>query len=97
MSPRRHYLVSYDISDDKRRNKVFSALQDNGNHVQYSVFICELSKIERIRLAAELSDWINHGEDQVIMLDLGATAIPLETALNCIGKPYTPPSRVQIV
>ena len=97
MDKRRHYLVSYDVADDKRRTRIFKALQDNGDHVQYSVFVCELSKLEVTRLVSELSDYVHRDEDQVIVLDLGAAAIPLETALDCIGKPYEPPSRVHIV
>ena len=38
------YLVSYDIVDDKRRNKLARVLQGYGNRVQYSVFECRLSK-----------------------------------------------------
>ena len=30
MTTRRHYLVSYDIADDKRRNKVFDLLEGRG-------------------------------------------------------------------
>lgn len=32
------YLIAYDISDDKKRAKVMSALLAYGNRVQYSVF-----------------------------------------------------------
>ncbi|HUT57607.1 MAG TPA: CRISPR-associated endonuclease Cas2, partial [Phycisphaerae bacterium] len=39
---RRRYLVTYDISDDKRRDLVFKTLRDRGDHVQFSVFLCEL-------------------------------------------------------
>jgi CRISPR-associated protein Cas2 len=34
------YVISYDISDDGRRNKVANILADYGNRVQYSVFEC---------------------------------------------------------
>ncbi len=37
---RRHFLITYDISDDKRRTKVFHTLQANGDHAQFSVFLC---------------------------------------------------------
>ncbi len=36
------YIVSYDISDDKKRNKVAKTLLDFGTRVQYSVFECIL-------------------------------------------------------
>jgi len=38
------YLVSYDIVDDRRRNKLARVLQGYGTRVQYSVFECRLSK-----------------------------------------------------
>jgi len=75
---RRHYLVSYDIADDKRRTRVFKALCDNGDHVQYSVFFCELSSTELVQLRMELDEAINHRQDQVIVLDLGDNHILLE-------------------
>jgi len=37
-------VVSYDISNDKRRTKVLKTLRDFGTHVQYSVFECRLTK-----------------------------------------------------
>lgn len=51
---RRHYLVTYDISDDKRRDAVFRLLLGHGDHAQYSVFFCELSGRELVELRARL-------------------------------------------
>ncbi len=34
------YIVSYDIPDDRRRNKTAKTLLDFGARVQYSVFEC---------------------------------------------------------
>ncbi|MEG8945798.1 CRISPR-associated endonuclease Cas2 [Rosettibacter firmus] len=36
-------LVTYDIPSDKRRKKICEIMKDYGNHVQYSVFECELT------------------------------------------------------
>jgi hypothetical protein len=38
---RRRNIVSYDISDDKRRGKVFDHLEGRGDHAQFSVFFCQ--------------------------------------------------------
>lgn len=94
---RRHYLVTYDIADDKRRNQVFEMLEGNGDHVQYSVFYCELNEPERVTLEGGLNNTINHDEDQVLILDLGHDRTPLESALRTLGKSYVPPCRVQVV
>ena len=38
--PRKMYLVSYDISDNRCRNKIAKKLEGYGKRVQYSVFEC---------------------------------------------------------
>lgn len=38
------YIVSYDISSDRLRNKVMKILLGYGKRVQYSVFECNLSQ-----------------------------------------------------
>ena len=47
------YLVSYDIADDKRLKQVFKVCKNYGNHLQYSVFECDLNPAERIIERAE--------------------------------------------
>ncbi len=51
------YIVSYDIPDDKKRDKIAKVMLDFGTRVQYSVFECILdnkllqkmiNKLERI-------------------------------------------------
>jgi CRISPR-associated protein Cas2 len=44
-------VVSYDISEDRRRIKIMKTLKNFGSHVQYSVFECRLesSQIEELR------------------------------------------------
>lgn len=37
-------LISYDISDTKRRNKIATILEGHGYRVQYSVFECDLDQ-----------------------------------------------------
>lgn len=93
----RHYVVTYDISDDKRRNEVFKTLYGYGNHAQYSVFFCELSEVELVRLRTTLRRAINHQEDQVMIVDLGSNVQPLETALEVLGRAYRPPVRTLVV
>ncbi len=91
------YLVSYDISDDKRRTEVFHILQDYGDHVQFSVFICELNKQELAALRGDMQEEINADEDQVLILYLGPGMVSLETCLDCLGRAYEPTARVQVV
>lgn len=94
---RRYYAVTYDISDDKRRNEVFKTLHGFGDHAQYSVFFCELNDAELVRLRSRLRDAINNAEDQVMIVDLGGSAHPLDAGLEVIGKPYRPATRTIVV
>jgi len=53
-------VVSYDISDDQRRNKLANILKDYGKRVQYSVFECNLENkyIEQlIKETSSIIDW----------------------------------------
>lgn len=94
---RRHYLVTYDIADDKRRNRVFDALHDHGDHAQFSVFFCQLTQTERISLESLLTSHIHHDEDQVLFVDLGKSDHDLSLRVDAIGKCYHQPARCMIV
>ena len=94
---RRRYLISYDISDDKRRTRTFKILDAWGDHAQYSVFFAELNPTELMRLKARLDAIIHHEEDQILILDLGPHTSPLKEGLECLGKAYHPPARVVVV
>jgi len=94
---RRHYIVTYDISDDRRRNDVFGILLGQGDHAQYSVFFCELSDRELADLRARLRACIHATEDQILIVDLGLAARPLEAGLECLGRGYDPPVKTYIV
>jgi CRISPR-associated protein Cas2 len=56
----RLWLVSYDISADTARRRVYNVLKNYGKRVQYSVFECHLSDPQlhllRNRLLAEIDD-----------------------------------------
>jgi len=56
------YLVAYDISDDKRRTKVFKVLSGYGEWTQYSLFECWLTKLHLVELRAKLKPHITVGD-----------------------------------
>jgi CRISPR-associated protein Cas2 len=39
-------VVGYDVSDDRRRNRIAALLEENGSRVQESVFECLLNEAE---------------------------------------------------
>jgi CRISPR-associated protein Cas2 len=82
------YLVCYDISNDKRLRKVFKTCRNYGDHLQYSIFECDLNESERVDLEQELSEIINHGEDQVLFVSLGPAETRGERVIRSIGQPY---------
>lgn len=69
--PRRRYLVTYDIRDDRRLRAVHKTMKSYGNPLQYSVFLCDLDPIERVRMRADLRATINDHADSVAVIDLG--------------------------
>jgi CRISPR-associated protein Cas2 len=86
---RRSYLIAYDISHDKRLRKVFQTMRAYGDHLQYSVFECQLTPTDLIRLRAELAAIIHHDEDQVLFVDLGPAEGRGDRVITALGKPYT--------
>ncbi len=86
---RTSYLVCYDICDDKRLRKVFQIIRGFGDHLQYSVFECQLTKTDLVRLRAELARVIHHKEDQVLFVDLGPAEGRGDRVITALGKPYS--------
>lgn len=83
------YLVCYDICDDKRLRKVFQTMRGWGDHLQYSVFECQLTPSDLVRMRAELAGLIHHKEDQVLFVSLGPAEGRGERVISALGKPYS--------
>jgi hypothetical protein len=52
---RTSYLICYDICADKRLRKVFQTMRGYGDHLQYSVFECQLTATDLARCREELA------------------------------------------
>ncbi|MFZ2642818.1 MAG: CRISPR-associated endonuclease Cas2 [Verrucomicrobiia bacterium] len=83
------YLVSYDITNDKRLRQVFKICKNYGNHLQYSVFECDLSPAEKVQLERNLGEIIHHDEDQVLFVSLGSAEGRGNRVITAMGIPYT--------
>ena len=59
------YVISYDIPDDGRRDRVRAELKNYGTRVEYSVFECELEPRQLGELQANLKSVINPKEDNL--------------------------------
>jgi len=88
------YLVCYDIADDKRLRRVFKTCRNFGDHLQFSVFECDLSRAKKSIWKNELGRIINHDEDQVIFVSLGRRrvgATVLSQRWACLTLSWTRP------
>ncbi len=83
------FLVCYDISDDKRLRKVFKICKNFGNHLQFSVFECDLNPSEKVDMESQLKDVISHREDQVLFILLGPAEGRGNRVITAIGAPYS--------
>ncbi|SNR88131.1 CRISPR-associated protein Cas2 [Haloechinothrix alba] len=73
---RRRYLLAYDIADPARLRRVCNLMEDHGERLQYSVFLCDLSKAERAELEASVTEVMHLAEDSVVEIDLGEARNP---------------------
>lgn len=89
LSTRTTYLVCYDIANQKRLRNVFKICKNYGNHLQYSVFECDLTSRERLRMETELKDAIKSQEDQVLFVSLGPSEGRGDRVITALGLPYT--------
>ena len=91
------YFVSYDISDDRRLRLVYRLMRGRGDHVQYSVFRCELSDRDRAELIAALAEIIDHSADQVLLIDVGPAGGRGSECVESIGKPFVTIERRAVI
>ena len=49
-----YVVISYDISEDKRRTKIHKILKSYGQWMQYSVFECNLTDTQYAKLRSRL-------------------------------------------
>lgn len=94
---RHRILVCYDISADKRRNRVAKVCESFGTRVQFSVFECPLDETRLAQMKASLAEEINSEEDQVLFVTLGPESGDASLRIEAVGRPYTTRSRVVVV
>ena len=75
-------VIAYDVTDDRRRERVSTLLEDYGLRVNYSVFECELESKEFTQLQAQLARLIDAQEDRVVFYRLCAGCRDRKSRLN---------------
>ena len=88
---RNTYLICYDICDRKRLRQVHKVMKGAGDSMQFSVYRCELSAIEKQDLLARLWEIINPGVDRVLFANLGPVESRGRECLEYWGDPREAP------
>ncbi len=96
MIDERLYIVSYDISNDRRWRRVFKLMRGYGEWLQLSVFQCRLTARRRVELARRLEELIHTHGDHVLILDLGP-ADKVDPRVESIGKTFESVKRTAVV
>jgi CRISPR-associated protein Cas2 len=94
---RKTYLVTYDIADPKRLRAVFRTLRGYGEHLQLSVFSCDLTAGELVQLQARLRAAIDSRDDQVLFVDVGPQAGRSVHAYTTLGRATVRTSVVAVI
>jgi len=71
------YVVCYDIADDRRRDRIASALLDYGPRAQESVFVANLDEELAAKMVARLKRLVDEQWDRVHIFELCG---------GCVGK-----------
>lgn len=90
------YIVTYDISDQKRWRAIFKLMKGYGEWLQLSVFQCRLNRRRHAELLATLDEIIHHADDHVLMLDLGP-ADNVEPRVVSLGKDFEAVERIPVI
>ncbi|MCG3191933.1 MAG: CRISPR-associated endoribonuclease Cas2 [Thermoanaerobaculia bacterium] len=85
---RTRYIVTYDVCDPKRLRRVFKVMKGAGDHLQLSVFRCDLSDRQLEELKERLGREIHAGKDQVLFVEVGPSDGGLAERIWTLGKPY---------
>ena len=85
---RNTYIVCYDIADDKRLRRVFKICKDFGQHLQFSVFECDLTPAEKLQFEEKLVTEIKREEDQILFIRLGPAEQRGQREITALGVPY---------
>jgi CRISPR-associated protein Cas2 len=81
VAERTRYLLAYDIRQPRRLRRIHKVAKGYGDPLQYSVFVCDLTRVELLNLKGELLLEMNVREDSVSIFDLGP---PNGRGLRCI-------------
>ena len=77
------YLVTYDISEDRKRNKVIKLLNEYGKRIQFSCFEIEIHSKKLSYLVSKLQELIDNETDRLFIFPISEYATPF---IKKLGK-----------
>jgi CRISPR-associated protein Cas2 len=89
------YVVCYDIPETKRRTKLRKNLLRFGNPKQFSVFECDLSPRELVRMKKTIKAIISLDEDNVRIYPLCGSCLNAVDFFG--GKPFETAELIYVV
>ena len=94
---RNRYLVSYDVSNEKRLRRMFTTMRGFGDAFHYSIFLCDLSAKERVFMVGAIKEVINQKEDRVFIADMGPVEGRGSDCIQVLGNMSLPDKLEAIV
>ncbi len=91
---KKYIVVAYDITDDKRRNKICDILSGYGTRVNYSVFECFLDEKNIKSLKSRIMQHLKKDEDSVLYYYLCKDCLE---KIERVGNNYEEKQVVKIV
>ena len=88
---RSRYILCYDVRDDRRLRRTAKVAERWGDRIQYSVFVCDLTSVERARLEAELRGVVDLRVDLAFLIDIGAPGRSSERRFHWVTPPMAFP------
>ncbi len=82
MPQRTHYIIAYDISDDRQRTRLAKMLLDYGDRIQHSVFEADLSDREAATILTDAEPFIGPTDS----LRLYALCATCEDRVRSLGR-----------
>jgi CRISPR-associated protein Cas2 len=84
---RTRYLLCYDVRDERRLRRTIKVAESWGYRLQYSVFICDLSDVERAGLERDLGGVLHLDADRAMLVDLGVPGASSARRFRWVSQP----------
>jgi CRISPR-associated protein Cas2 len=79
---RTRYLLAYDIREPRRLRRVHLVARTYGDPLQYSLFVCDLSRSELLLMRRDLVIEMDASVDSIAIFDLGP---PATRGVECVA------------